>query len=503
MLVSNSLLFLLLSQTLFARTFGGSGDDGTYSMALTADGGFLLAGYTAGFGAGNADLMVMKISRLGNLMWAKTIGGPDDDWAYSVIELPDRDIILAGYTRSSGAGGSDLLVARMDSLGNLEWARTFGGPGDERAYSVAPANSGFVVVGYTTSFGSGGADLLILKLSSDGNPEWAKTFGGPGQEWASSVLRASDGSIAAAGYTDSFGDGGADFLIIKLSESGSLGLAMTFGGPNDEWAYSVKETDDGNLALLGYTDGFGSGLADALIAMITPSGTLRWAKSIGGPGNDYAYEAYVRGGTLVILGFTSGFGAGGGDFFAFGMNLSGGLLWARTFGGTAEDQAGSVAITQTGYIALAGSTASFGSGGWDHALLILDAGGNYQDCAYSCAPNIFSAVLFTTQPDGLEDCSLAQGNPTLSVANPMLIFADVCPPAVEEGAIPLRPGISCSPLSGAALFISPEGIPIKIYKADGRLFYSADLKRGENKIGLEAGVYLWKTRNQSGSVVVR
>ncbi|MEO0256956.1 MAG: hypothetical protein ABIM74_06655, partial [candidate division WOR-3 bacterium] len=67
MLVSNSLLFLLLSQTLFARTFGGSGDDGTYSMALTADGGFLLAGYTAGFGAGNADLMVMKISRLGNL----------------------------------------------------------------------------------------------------------------------------------------------------------------------------------------------------------------------------------------------------------------------------------------------------------------------------------------------------------------------------------------------------------------------------------------------------
>ena len=441
MVVSVVALTALVSQNLFARTFGGTGDDGAYSLCFTADSG----------------------------------------------------LAIAGYTTSSGAGGSDLLVIKASSLGVLQWARTFGGVGDDRAYSiVGTPDGGLAIAGYTTSFGTGGTDFLVIKLSSSGSLDWAATFGGSEYDWASCLTRTYDGGLAVAGYTASFGDGGADFLVIKLSSSGTLDWAKTFGGVDDEWAYSIAETPGGDLALAGYTSSFSVGPADALVFMISSLGDLQWARAVGGGASDYACQVAVcPDGGLVFAGYTSSFGAGWGDILAFKMNSSGNLLWARTFGGTDDDQPSSVTLTPGGGIALAGRTVSFGAGSWDCVLLEMDTSGNYPDCVYGCAPTVTTPFLFTTLPTGLANCTPTGGSPGPSTASPGLTVTDACPPAVEEREPVPGTGITCSPVPGGALFISPAELSLRIYSAEGRLAYSGELVKGENRIILETGAYFW------------
>jgi hypothetical protein len=505
MVVSFLALTALVSQSLFARTFGGTGDDGAYSLSSTADSGMAIAGYTTSSGAGGADLLVIKVSSLGVLQWARTFGGAGDDWASSIVETSDSGLAIAGYTTSSGAGGVDLLVIKVSSLGVLQWARTFGGLDDDRAYSiVGTSDGGLAIAGYTMSFGAGGTDFLVVKLSSSGNLDWARTFGGSEYDWASCLTRTYDGGLAVAGYTASFGDGGADFLVIKLSSSGNLDWAKTFGGVDDEWAYSIAGTTAGDLALAGYTSSFSVGPADALVFRINSSGDLQWARAVGGGASDYACQVAVcPDNGLAFAGYTSSFGAGWGDILAFKTNSSGNFLWARTFGGTDDDQPSSLISTPGGGIALAGRTISFGAGSWDCVLLEMDTGGNYAGCVYGCAPTVSAPFLFTTLPTGLANCTPTQGSPGLSTGTPGLTVTDACPPAVEEREPVSGPGISCSPVPGGVLFISPMELSLRIYSAEGRLAYAGELVKGENRIILETGVYFWMAGTYKGKAIIR
>ncbi len=505
MAVSFVVLTGLVSQALFARSFGGSGDDGAYSLFAIPDSGFALAGYTASSGAGGTDFLVMKLSPSGALQWARTFGGPADDWAYSLVGTTDGGLAVAGYTASFGSGGTDFMVTRVSSSGSLDWARTFGGAGDERAYSIVEIpDGGLVIAGYTTSFGSGGTDFLLIKLSSSGDLDWAKTFGGVQYDWASSATRTSDGGLVVAGYTSSFGNGGADFILLKISSSGTLDWAKTFGGVDDEWAYSINEIPGGDLILAGYTSSFSAGPADAMILRITPSGDLRWARTAGGGAGDYSCgAAWCPDGGLVFVGYTSSFGAGWGDILVFKLSSTGSLIWARTFGGPDDEQPSSVVLTPQAGIAIAGRTTSSGAGSWDCVLLQVDASGDYAGCVYACSPTIATPFPFTTLPVGLADCTPTQGNPILSSATPALIVSDVCPPAVEESEAIPGSSIRCLPVPRGALFISPSELPLRIYSADGRLAYSGNLEKGENRIALETGVYLWQAGEYKGKAVIR
>ena len=505
MIASFVVLTALVSQSLFARTFGGPGDDGAYSMSLAVDSGFAIAGYTTSFGAGGADILVIKASSQGVLQWARTFGGAGDDWAYSVVGTSDGGLAIAGYTTSFGAGGTDFLIIKISSQGVLQWARTFGGTDDDRAYSViGTSDGGLAIAGYTTSFGAGGTDFLVVKLSSSGTLDWARTFGGSEYDWASCLTQTYDGGFAVAGYTASFGDGGADFLVVKLSSPGSLDWARTFGGVDDEWAYSIAETPAGDLALAGYTSSFSVGPSDALVFIINSSGDLQWARTVGGAASDYFSQVVVcPDGGLAFAGYTSSFGAGWGDILAFKVNSSGAFLWARTFGSTDEDQPCSIVQIPQGNIVLAGKTMSFGAGSWDCFLLEMDTGGNYPDCVYACAPTVSTPFLFTALPTGLLGCTPTEGSPGLSTGSPGLTVTDVCPPAVEEKEPVPGPAITCSPVPGGALFVSPAELPLRIYSAEGRLVYSGKLEKGEKRITLETGIYLWQAGRYRGKAVIR
>lgn len=175
------IIALLISENMLARTYGGPGDDGARAMIRSFDGSYVLAGHTTSWGAGGSDFLVTKIGPAGDVAWTSVLGGTNDESASCLCQTSDGGYIVAGLTKSAGAGGSDILIIKLDASGALAWAKVFGGTADEGAYSVIQmSDGGYLVAGHTASFGGSGIDLLLLRLDQTGALNWARTFGGSG-----------------------------------------------------------------------------------------------------------------------------------------------------------------------------------------------------------------------------------------------------------------------------------------------------------------------------------
>jgi TolB-like protein len=147
----------------WAKTYGGTLDDSARAIVQTSDGGYIITGTTNSFGTGTYDIFLIKTDSSGNLLWARVYDGPADDVVSSVIEVMGKDIVVAGHTRSFGAGLHDFLLLKTDSLGNLRWVKTYGGSNEDWAYSVYEAyDHGYIIAGSTESFGAGLKDLLTV-----------------------------------------------------------------------------------------------------------------------------------------------------------------------------------------------------------------------------------------------------------------------------------------------------------------------------------------------------
>ena len=140
--------------------------------------------------------------------FCKAIGGPEDEEGNSLIQTSDGGYAIAGSTTSFGAGGADVYVVKLDAKGNLQWTKTIGGPKDDRGFSlIQTSDGGYAIAGFTISFGAGSGDVYVVKLDANGNLQWTKTIGGPASEEGNFLIQTSDGGYAIAGYTGSFGAG--------------------------------------------------------------------------------------------------------------------------------------------------------------------------------------------------------------------------------------------------------------------------------------------------------
>jgi len=141
--------------------------------------------------------------------------------ARSIIQTKDGSFVIAGYTDSFGAGFKDFYIVKLDATGTLQWTRTVGGTGFEEAFSVIEtSDNGYGITGYTNSFGAGSNDFYIVKLDISGKLQWSRTVGGTNNESAESIIQTTDGGFVIAGYTESFGFGGFDMYLVKLNASG-------------------------------------------------------------------------------------------------------------------------------------------------------------------------------------------------------------------------------------------------------------------------------------------
>jgi hypothetical protein len=312
----------------WAKTYEVMDFEYAYSVQQTSDGGYIVAGLTTHF-RGNLDILLIKTDANGNVIWAKTYEGTDYDYVSSVQQTSDGGYIVTGLTGSFGAGESDIFLIKTDAKGNIQWAKTYGGTSYDEAFSVQQtSDGGYIVAGLTRSFGAVGDDIFLIKTDAKGNIQWAKTYGGKGSERASSVRQTADGGYIVAGYTDSFGAGEKDIFLIKTDANGNIIWAKTYGGEFDDKASSVQQTSDGGYIVAGYTGSFGDGDWNIFLIKTDAKGNIQWAKTYGET-DTIDREAYsvqqTSDGGYILAGTTISFGAGERDIFLIKTDAKGNI----------------------------------------------------------------------------------------------------------------------------------------------------------------------------------
>jgi hypothetical protein len=299
------------------QTFGTAGYEDAQDLLITDDGGYLIVARSTTFGAGDNDLWLIKTDTLGNMQWNKTIGGIDYDKAWRIIKTPDENYAFAGITRSFGAGGNDYWLLKTDYLGNVIWNTTIGGTGDDRARClINTPDGGFLLTGWSNSYGAGALDVWLVKTDSLGNHQWNATYGGIETERSSSLISTNDGGYIIAGNTASFGEGETDIFVVKTDFQGNMEWNRTYGGPAGEISTKIINTDDGGYGIAGRTYSFGSGESDIWFIKIDQNGNIVFNQTYGGEMADISHSIIENDdGGYVISGYTASFGAGEDDFW--------------------------------------------------------------------------------------------------------------------------------------------------------------------------------------------
>jgi len=434
----------------FAKTVGGTDSDNGYSVQQTSDGGYIMTGSTDSFGAGDFDLFLVKFDSAGEISWARTVGGTGYDVGHSVQQTLDGGYIVAGYTNSFGAGLTDLFLVKFDSTGEISWARTVGGRGGDNGHSVQQTlDGGYIVVGSTSSFGPRGFDLFLVKFDSTGEISWTKTVGGRGWDYGHSVQQTSDGGYIMTGSTISFGARDYNLFLVKFNSAGEISWARTVGGTGYDVGHSVQQTLDGGYIVAGYTVSFGAGDSDLFLVKFNSTGEISWARTVGGTGYDVGYSTQqTLDGGYIVAGYTDSFGAGDSGFFLVKFNSTGEISWAKTVGGTDSDHGHSVQQTLDGGYIMAGSTVSFDAGDSGFFLVKFDPTGFLADSDILMSHNLSSAIPSptVTTPSPTVDIP----SPTVTTPSPTV---DIPSPTVTTQApFTILPGLLKN-----ILYASPSG----------------------------------------------
>ena len=255
---------------LWQKAYGGSGSDRAYALVQTADGGYLIGGYTSSFGAGGNDLWVLKLDPSGNALWQRSVGSGNNEylfWSGMTLALDGGVVLAARVDAGSSTYG---LVVKLDANGDVLWSRTIGTSNTFFRAVLGTADGGYIVAGIRTS-------ILVMKLDGAGNILWQKTYKG---QFAVAIAAASDGGYVVLGrlLTDAkAGAGGTDFVLIRIDASGNALWDKTYGGANLEEPRAVWATSEGGYIAAGYTYSFGVGGAppnDAWLVKTAPNGSL-------------------------------------------------------------------------------------------------------------------------------------------------------------------------------------------------------------------------------------
>jgi hypothetical protein len=429
--------------------------------------------------------------------FAKTYGGTGDDRASYVLQTSDGGYIVVGDTGSLGADSVDIFLVKTDANGNIQWAKTYGGIVDEYAYSVQQtSDGGYIVAGYTNSFGAGYTDIILIKTDANGNVQWAKTYGGTGWDWAESVQQTSDGGYIVAGGTSSFGAGGV--FLIKTDANGNVIWAKTYGGAG---ASSVQQTSDGGYILAGETGSWPN--YDIFLIKTDANGNIIWAKTYGGTDRDWAYSVQQTSDSgYIVAGTTLSFGAGWHDFLLIKTDANGNLQWAKTYGGTYYEFASSVQQTSDGGYIVAGWTNTFGAGGSDAFLIKTDANGNIGSC--SIVRNVIPTVNTVSPTVTTPSLSVSSVSPTvnsvsLTVTSLTFNVSEPCPFLSISESCQIASGL-ITPYKGGIKVSGFGEFEVKVYNVSGGVVKSA---KGTNEVKLELSRGVYFVEVISGNRVLR
>ena len=442
-----------LSEQYWAKTFGGRSHDSPSSIQQTTDGGYILAGYTSSFGAGRNDVWVVKLDSNGHISWEKTYGENQDNRAYSIQQTLDGGYIVAGdwkvYKNSGGVPYSFFWVLKLDRNGDVTWQKAYGGLGfSSKIGSVQQtADGGYIVGGSTYAFGAGDWDIWVLKLNSIGDVAWQKTYGGPDRNMFESMQETTDGGYILAGCNNNPIDGNPpDSWIFKLDSNGVVIWQKAYAGACRRWGVfglisPVQQTADG-----GYIVG-----SDSYVLKLNSIGDITWQKAYDGIAHfssiqqtfDFNYLVVGSGivlkinelgeilwqrsydfqkfeepsdiqlttdGRYLLVGNTKSFGAGRNDSWVLNLDSNEAVIEQKTYGGRYDNSATSILKTSDSGYVLAGG--GYRTDAW---ILKLDENGEMPSCNIIGVSN---ATAYNTNFEGRSTDALVQStNATIYSTN--------------------------------------------------------------------------------------
>ena len=253
------------------------------SVQQTTDGGYIIAGVTTDIAFGPYVVLLIKTDGSGTEQWTKTLAGISSQGGYSVQQTTDGGYIITGYALDVTFGSTNVLLIKTDANGIEQWSQTFGGTGNDEGHSVQQTtDGGYIITGYTSTFGNGSYDVYLIKTDGSGIEQWSQTFGGTGNDEGYSVQQTTDGGYIITGYAESFGNGDDDVYLIKTDGSGIEQWTNNFEGMLDR-GHSVQQTTDGGYIITGQTvDNLGK--YGIILLKTDTNGIYQWFHEFTGSG---------------------------------------------------------------------------------------------------------------------------------------------------------------------------------------------------------------------------
>lgn len=286
---------------------------------------------------------------------------PYNQEGQDVLPTSDGGYLIAGYTTNSILYDHDVLVIKTNALGKEQWRKTIGGSKPDFPYHMLATTDGnFFIVGYSQSYGGGDYDILLIKINSAGTILWQKTYGSWGNDIGHDIIKTNDGNylIVGSSNSDDYDDQNAN--LIKITPAGSILWSKFYGGSADDFGNSVKQTSDGGYILLGQTFSYGS-RGDAYLVKVNSSGDTAWTKRYGGAYNDDG--VYITnsgdGGYVFVMRDSSNAGKDV-DISVVKVNAGGAIQWKKVYGGDKKDTPKMIQRTSDGGFIIAGHSRSFG-----------------------------------------------------------------------------------------------------------------------------------------------
>jgi len=360
----------------YAATIGGELDDIVLNYTSTFDGGGLIVGVTASFGEEQGNLWAVRIDDEGGIVWQRpynAVGFSGDP--FEVRQTPDSGFVMAGYIDPNGVGATNFWIVKLLPDGQIEWQENFGGFSSDVGQTIVnTADGGFVVAGEARSIGSGGGDMILLKLDIEGSLQWFRTYGEPlVEERATSLLELPGAGYLLAGVRRSVGVENFDGWLVRVNANGEVIWQKTVTGPGNDLFKHVQLTEDGGFLVSGSTNSYTFQTdTDAWVLKFSAFGGLQWEKTYGTLTDEtFNRSLPLDDGGALVSGTTAGSGFGGSDMLLLRLEEDGTIRWQRTFGGPADETGITMDVNALGGVNVVGSTKSFGAGGSDLLVVSL------------------------------------------------------------------------------------------------------------------------------------
>jgi hypothetical protein len=351
-------------------------------------------------------------------MWEKEYGGAEYEEVNWIENTPDGGFIMVGRCILSDTTSSEVWLVKVNAHGDTIWDRHYGGSDNQGGESVVAApGGGYTVVGTHSSETTGDSDILLLRVSEDGDSMWVRTHSYGDSDFGSGIANAYGGGYVITGWADIYGLGDTDVYVMKVDADGYFVSGVVAGGPYPDWTQRIHQTSDGGYIAVGGTRSYGSGSEDVYLLKFDGALGLDWQKFYGGTGWDSGYDVCETPDSGFIAAGRTPEGPGGNCAFLVRTDADGDSIWTRAYGGSGYDVAHSIAATFDGDYVFTGLTNSWGAGSFDVYVQKVDYNGNPLDMkTYGGADSDQGNCIKATPDDGLvvagrtyNDASATQG----------------------------------------------------------------------------------------------